>query len=338
MNYWKQFFVHPKATAKRCLLALVLFASWTLPVFQLNAAGRYAGDWVRALEHCPFAPRDTSEGVTFQGKMWLSNGWLGDDKVPCRDLWNSTDGVTWNLVSTNTPYDAYAEMVVFDGKIWAVKNDVWNSSDGVNWKQVLDKVPFGGRGYGELVVHNGKMWQLGSSNDVWQTSNGIDWNCVTPNAPYGPRVASAVASFKGKLWVMGGSIDVTNTPPEKLYKNKTTFNDVWASSDGVSWQCVVPHAPWGPRMWFIPVVYADRLWIIGGFGNLRRENFDEVWWTDEGEMWHSLETKTKFAPRHEATVYVHDNSLWVVAGNTWPLLNDVWKLEPPLRAKDKLTK
>ena len=33
-------------------------------------------------------------------------------------------------------------------------------------------------------------------------------------------------------------------PPEKLYKNKTTFNDVWASADGVTWKCIVPHAPW----------------------------------------------------------------------------------------------
>jgi hypothetical protein len=322
----------------RFLLSMVLACMSMAQTHEAIAATQYAGDWVRVLEHCPFAPRDTSEGVVFKGKMWLSNGWLGDDKVPCRDLWNSSNGVTWNLISTNTPYDAYAEMVVFGGKIWAVKNDVWTSSDGVNWKQVLDKVPFGGRGYGELVVHNGKMWQLGSSNDVWHTSNGVDWNCVTPNAPYGPRVASAVASFKGKLWVMGGSIDITNTPPEKLYKNKTTYNDVWSSADGVSWECVVPHASWGPRMWFIPVVYADRLWIVGGFGNLHRENFDEVWWTDDGELWHRLETKTKFSPRHEATVYVFDNSLWVVAGNSWPLMNDVWKLSPPIKPKDRIFK
>jgi len=317
---------------------LLLAVAGLLSISRPDATGarRYGGDWVRVLEHAPFAPRDTSEGVVFKGKMWLSNGWLGDNPPPERDLWTSADGVKWELISTNTPYDAYAEMAVFEGKIWAVKDSIWNSADGVNWKQVAKKTPFGGRGYGELVVHNGKMWQLGSSNDVWRTANGVQWECVTTNAPYGPRVASAVASFKGKLWVMGGSIDKTNTPPEKLYKNKTTFNDVWASADGVSWTCVVPHAPWGPRMWFIPVVYADRLWIIGGFGNLRRENFYEVWWTEDGEIWHSLETKTRFSPRHEATVYVHDNSLWVVAGNSWPLMNDVWKLVPPVGRRDRL--
>jgi len=321
----------------RCALLLVAVGLLAALPTEAIAGKPYAGDWVRVLEHAPFAPRDTSEGVVFKGKMWLSNGWLKGELLE-RDLWSSADGVTWTLVNTNTPYDGYSEMVVFEGKIWAVKNSVWNSADGVHWKQVLEKTPFGGRGYGELLVHNGQIWQLGSSNDVWQTSDGVNWNCVTTNAAFGPRFATAVTSFKGRLWIMGGATARTNTPPEKLYQQFTTFNDVWSSIDGASWSCVVPHAPWGPRMWFIPVVYADRLWIIGGFGNLRRENFDEVWWTDDGEVWHSLNTKTKFSTRHEATVYVFNNSLWVVAGNSWPLMNDVWKLSPPLRSNDRIRK
>ena len=54
----------------------------------------------------------------------------------CRDLWSSTDGVSWNLIAANAPYDGYAEMTVYAGKVWAVKQSVWNSADGVNWKQV----------------------------------------------------------------------------------------------------------------------------------------------------------------------------------------------------------
>jgi hypothetical protein len=46
-----------------------------------------------------------------------------------------------------------------------------------------------------------------------------------------------------------------------------------------------------------------------------------------------LETTTKFSPRHEPTVYVYKGSVWVVAGNSWPLMNDVWRLTP-LRPAD----
>lgn len=121
-------------------------------------------------------------------------------------------------------------------------------------------------------------------------------------------------------------MEKTNTPPEKLYKQFTTYNDVWHSADGASWTRAVEHAPWSARMWFVPIVFAGRLWIIGGFDNVNRCNLGDVWWTEDGDKWHELKTKTKFSPRHEVTAYVHENSLWVVAGNSWPLMNDVWKL------------
>lgn len=291
------------------------------------AGGFASADWLHVVDRAPFSARDTAEGVSFRGKLWLSNGYLTGNEL-VRDLWSSTDGTNWTLVSTNTPYDGYAEMAVYDGKIWAVKQSVWNSTNGVNWQRVLEKTPFGIRGYGELLVEDGRMWQLGSGQDVWNTTNGVVWSCVTSNAPYGPRFASAAVSFKGRLWVMGGAIEQTNTPPEKVYKQFSTYNDVWHSADGVNWTGVVEHAPWAARMWFVPIVHAGRLWILGGFDNVNRANFDDVWWTADGEQWRRLETKTQFSPRHEVTAYVHDNSLWVVAGNSWPLMNDVWKLTP----------
>ena len=310
-----------------CWLALVGFVNWSSRgVFSAEAA---PADWVRVIEHAPFSERDTAEGVVFAGKMWLSNGYISGAKL-VRDLWSSTDGITWGLITTNAPYDGYAEMAVYAGKLWAVKQSVWNSADGVHWQQVAEKTPFGSRGYGELLVHDGKMWQLGSGEDVWATTNGVMWNCVVAQAPYGRRFASAAVAFKGKLWVMGGAVEKTNTPPEAVYPGFTTFNDVWCSADGVDWTRVIERAPWAQRMWFIPIVHADRLWIVGGFDNVHRANFDDVWWTDDGIQWHRLDTKTKFSPRHEVTAYVYDNTLWVVAGNSWPLMNDVWKLVPPL--------
>jgi len=286
-------------------------------------------DWVRLTEHAAFSPRDTAEGVVFAGKMWLSNGYVDGGGV-VRDLWNSTDGITWTRVSDNTPYDAYAEMTVYDGKIWAVNSSVWNSTDGVNWKQIARTKPFGPRGYGEFVVHDGRMWQLGSGEDVWNTTDGVKWTCTAEHASYGERYATATSAFAGKLWVMAGATHKPNDPPEKGYPKLTTLNDVWCSADGANWTRVLERAPWAPRMWSVAIVYADRLWIIGGFDNVHGRNLDDLWWTKDGTNWQRLETKTKFTPRHEVTPYVWDNHLWVVGGNMWPLMNDVWRLTPPL--------
>ena len=287
-----------------------------------------SGSWVKLLDKAAFSPRDTAEDVIYDGQMWISNGYYHGGKLT-RDLWRSKDGVTWTLVNPATPYDGYSEMTVYQDKMWAVKGSVWNSTDGVNWTRVLEKTPFGVRGYGELVVHQGRMWQLGSGADVWNTADGVNWTCVTKEAPYGSRYGSAVTVYKDKLWVMGGSISRPNNPPEKGYPKITTLNDVWCSADGANWQRVLEHAPWAQRMWFISKVYAGRMWIIGGFDNVHHLNFPDVWYTEDGVTWRELISETKFSPRHEPTCYVYDNSLWVVAGNMWPVLNDVWRLTLP---------
>ena len=126
------------------------------------------GCWVKVTDEAAFSPRDTAEDVIYDGRMWLSNGYYHGG-VLTRDLWSSTDGVTWTLINPDTPYDGYSEMVAYDGKMWAVKGSVWHSTDGVNWTLAAESTPFGCRGYGELVVHRGRMWQLGSGRDVWHS-------------------------------------------------------------------------------------------------------------------------------------------------------------------------
>lgn len=291
-------------------------------------AAEPAASWVRVTEKAVFSPRDTSEDTVFDGRMWLSNAYHHGNKL-VRDLWCSKDGRNWTCVSTNTPYDGYSEMVAFDNKLWAIKGSVWNSTDGTNWTRVLEKTPFGVRGYGEVVVHDGRMWQLGSGAGVWNTRDGAHWNCVTNAAPYGWRAASAVAVYKGKLWLNGGRTEQPSNPPEKHYPKITTHNDVWCSADGAHWTRVLEHAPWAPRQWFIAREYAGKLWIIGGFDNRNSRNLGDVWFTEDGVTWKEFVSETRFAPRHEPTVYVFDSSLWVVAGNCWPLTNDVWRLTLP---------
>lgn len=288
-------------------------------------SGPLKGSWELVAEHAAFSPRDTAEDVVFDGKMWISNAYHAGN-VLVRDLWSSKDGLTWTKVLAETPYDGYSEMVVFQGKMWAIKGSVWSSTDGVQWTRIAEKTPFGVRGYGEVVVHDGKIWQLGSGQDVWWSADGANWTCATKEAPYGSRYGSAVASYAGSLWLAGGAVDKPSDPPEKHYPKYTTYNDVWCSSDGTNWTRVLEHAPWEQRMWFVSKVYAKRLWIIGGFSNAKSVNFAEAWYTEDGVTWHEFASETRWSPRHEPTCYVFDHSLWVVAGNSWPLMNDVWRL------------
>jgi len=285
--------------------------------------------WERVTEQAAFSPRDTAEDAVFGGRMWLSNGYYHGN-VLHRDLYNSTDGITWNQVSNATPYPGYAELAVFGGKLWAVKGEVWQSENGIEWTKILDKTPFGRRGYGELLVLADKMWQIGSADDVWNSSDGRTWTKVADDLAYGRRYAAAVAVYGERLWLLGGAIKTPNNPPEKGYEHSTTYNDVWTSADGSEWTRVLEHAPWSPRQWFAARAYAGKLWVIGGYDNVNAANLADVWHTQDGIHWTEVTCEgLSFSARHEPTCYVHKGSLWIVAGNSWPVRNDVWRLTLP---------
>ena len=307
------------------LVALAALAALALLMLQAGAMAQDPPKWELVTEHAAFSTRDTAEDAVFLDKMWISNAYHAGGTL-VRDLWNSSDGVTWTEVLKETPYDGYSEMVVYQDKLWAIKGSVWNSSDGVNWTRVSEKTPFGVRGYGECVVFQDKIWHLGSGQDVWNTTDGVNWTCVQAQAPFGKRYGSAVAIYDGKLWLCGGCVQIPNDPPEKHYPKFTTYNDVWSSPDGVTWTRVLEHAPWAERMWFVSREYAGKLWIIGGFSNKEAKNLAEAWTTTDGINWTPMNSDPMWSPRHEPTIYVYDGSFWVVAGNSWPLMNDVWKM------------
>lgn len=90
-----------RALAVVCLVA----ASFTAEVCLGQAgappqagAAAISPTWVRLVEKAAFSPRDTAEGVVFHDKMWLSNGYVAGGRL-VRDLWSSSDGVKWDLVT-----------------------------------------------------------------------------------------------------------------------------------------------------------------------------------------------------------------------------------------------
>lgn len=82
-------------------------------------------------------------------------------------------------------------------------------------------------------------------------------------------------------------------------------------------------------MWFVAETYRGYLWIFGGYDNVNSQNLGDVWYTKDGVTWYEFVSDPQWAARHEPTTYVYDDSLWMVAGNTWPVVNDVWRLTLP---------
>ena len=287
--------------------------------------------WDLVTSSASFSPRDTAAVFTFHDRIWLSNGYYHGN-IDIRDLWNSSDGNTWERVSEQTPYDSYAQMIVYNGKIYAILDSVWASDNGADWVKILDNTPFqltigGSSDVGKIINHNGLMYDLGGDNtNIWKSEDGINWHLVTDSAPYGRRSNSAVVRFKDKIFLMGGWTQTPNDPPEGGYSNFTSFNDVWWSVDGKTWERVIEHAPWSPRVWHKAVVYNGKLWMLGGFSNVDAENLNDVWVTEDGINWTEMKFDKIWAPRHELSTCIFQDNLYIIAGNTWPVVNDVWKL------------
>jgi N-acetylneuraminic acid mutarotase len=205
-------------------------------------------DWTQA-PSVPWPPRIGLSALAHEGKLWVMGGLVVDSGTETyqdvNDVWSSSDGVYWDLVSSVSPWPPreFFSAVSLGGEMFvmggfadggaAVKagdsllNDVWRSADGVTWTQVTDAAPWAGRSAPASAVHDNKMWILGGTlesadaNDVWvgeynTTDHTLDWQQYTAQAPWPARGYAAAVSNTLRLWISGG-----------YTYQETVLGDVW---------------------------------------------------------------------------------------------------------------
>ena len=244
--------------------------------------------------------RHTAGYVVYRDKMWIVGGdpLLGHYQS---DVWNSSDGRTWNCVNQGKP------------------------------------VPWGPRVLHHTFVFRNRIWVLGGQtlpqfapagetfyHDAWNTEDGIHWEKVKMTQPFNPcrGMIGGNAIFKDRVWLLGGGTYETPGRPAYVYNN-----DVWSSADGIAWDRHLDHAPWCGRVYHDVTVFDDRLWVMEGQGSTGR-NTRDVWYSSDGTNWHEV-PNTPWKERHAASVFVYQDGLWMVAGNH--MGQDIWKLARKVR-------
>jgi len=238
-------------------------------------------------------------------------------------------GGGWTQATNTAPWSARSlyPVVAVNGQMWVMgggtdygpTNDVWSSSNGVTWTQASRTVPWGGRDSFGVVAFNGQMWVMGGRtshnyyNDVWSSSNGVTWTRATSAAPWGGRGGFGVVALNGQMWVMGGYHEV---PPSM---NVGCYNDVWSSSNGVTWTQATNTAPWGGRYSFGAVAFNAQMWVMGGEGS---GAINDVWSSSNGVTWTRATSAAPWGGQQGVVAF--NGQMWVMGVDFGGLVYDVW--------------
>ena len=206
--------------------------------------------WSPATTKTGFTVRQWFSSVVFDDdgkgdKIWVMGGIEGFIRGQS-DVWNSTNGKTWNKAVDSTLFKKLYNhsSVVFDRKMWVIggyvsiiddqqghgpKNDVFSSEDGKAWEQDTGSAQFGIRNNHQSVVFDDgggeKMWVIGgndrnvANNDVWSSADGVTWDESTATVGFTARSGHTSLVFNNSIWVIGGN------------DGNTYFGDVWSYSN-----------------------------------------------------------------------------------------------------------
>jgi len=188
------------------------------------------------------------------------------------DVYASTDGIAWtrqtssaSFLSGLSGYSAVAlggNLYVVGGETSAgLTNAVWKSTDGgVTWSSVTQSFPFSARRGFAATTYNSEIWLAGgitnlninqAASDLWHSPDGATWYQVTQGT-FSARSDLTLNVFDNRLWVIGG------------VASGTRKNDVYYSTNGMSWTSVLSSAPFAARSNHGALDYNGKLWVLAG--------------------------------------------------------------------------
>lgn len=302
--------------------------------------------------------------------MLVAGGMHTADNTHLHDVWSSSDGQTWQLLTKAAPWpERHRHGMLFfkdcnyifggtttknttAGHVQFNYNDVWRSCDeGKSWDSVTKSAQWSPReGFAYTVVGD-KMLIIGGTvddvegavNEVWASGDGADWellssNATVPASAWAPRYAlTAVTTSQGEVLIAGGFGARIGNGTSGLWG----MNDVWASGDGGrSWEQRTARAPFGRREYVGLATVGSSTYLFGGqagVGQLFR-SLRDVWVTEDGSSWRRAgKMPTDAKPRGGMCLLTENNESVIMLGGSSEIFphkdfNDVWRFSPTPQA------
>ena len=252
-------------------------------------------------------------------------------------------GTTVNDFSEPLQYDVVAEDGVTTRSYTVRVNVAQIDPNGLAWQRITSNADYASFHDLKATYFNNKFYALGansnSTNGSYSSVDGTAWTTLTAkdnnDLPIPSYEHGSLITFKNKMWLLGGLL------PDIGFNFGKGLNDIWSSSDGVTWQLSQAGTSdrWAGRERASSVVFKDKLWIFGGSGypnfsntdNTGNTVFKDIWNSTDGTTWTKIgELPGDYINRADVAMFVYKDKLWVAGGWTKPsaaagnFFNDIW--------------
>lgn len=166
---------------------------------------------------------------------------------------------------------------------------------------IVDALPLNTSFTWKIVARDNKGGS--AESEIFQFSTRLlnfDVEALT-TAPFDVREGHGSVFFKNKFWVIGGFANIEDIK-----------NDVWSSSDGITWSEETANAGFNSRGQFGITVFRDRIFIVGGLGNSTL--LEDVWSSGDGVNWVQENANPGFSPRVQTKLVSLNDKLYAIGG------------------------
>lgn len=265
----------------------------------------------------PFDKRVFHSLSVFKNKIFVIAG-NEKEEGNKNDVWSSSDGVNWDLVTIDTGFSPrnLLKSFTYDNKLWIIggfangignTRDIWNSEDGTNWNLVKADVGFDILSDSSVLIFDNKIWVIGVN--TWFSEDGLVWSLAESDLSH----RGAVTVFDNKIWVVGHDANTNLSFSQDGFSwtlvepNSTllledapivnhgflTFdNKMWVltqgqgseinlftSANGTDWKLVSDGTGINVNLFYETITYDNKIWIIGGIApNGEVNNFQDDVW------------------------------------------------------------
>ncbi len=245
--------------------------------------------------------------------------------------WFSVNGLSWTKSSLpNAIYnlafldyiwfkDALYGLGHFEGNIetYTLRSDIYKTTDLRQW-QTFTKTNLPKRFFYHPFVYQNKLWLIGGEDkdgkyaDCWNSDDGINWTKQKDNLPFGNGNNAQFVVLHNKLYLLR--------------------NDVWCSTDGLTWEQVTPAIVPGEEIFgYAPVIFDDQIWLLGC--NRNGQFSSQILVSGDGKKWQAR--NAPWAPRGGIAATVHKGKIYMTGGKyggtpdhpDFRYDNDLWTLE-----------